>query len=157
MPQTRGVQVVPTTNGSLLLGPDAQEITDPADRGTDPASLRALLRLTEQLVPEVSLEYAIKTYAANRAAAEETVRVRPDKNCPNLFQVGNRSTGVSASPGTADLVLELLARGRLRPQGATAAGVADCGRSGGCATTPTPSRCPTTTPGTARSCASASR
>lgn len=108
MPQTRGVQVVPTTNGSALLGPDAQEITDPADKGTDPASLRALLRLTEQLVPEVSLEYAIKTYAANRAAAEETVRVRPDKNCPNLFQVGNRSTGVSASPGTADLVLELL-------------------------------------------------
>src|SRR6202034_604199 len=37
MPQTRGVQVVPTTNGSALLGPDAQEITDPADKGTRPA------------------------------------------------------------------------------------------------------------------------
>ena len=74
----------PTTNGSALLGPDAQEITDPADKGTDPASLRALLRLTEQLVPEVSLEYAIKTYAANRAAAESScgcVRTRTARTC----------------------------------------------------------------------------
>ncbi len=108
MPDTRGVQGVPTTNGSALLGPDAQAITDPADKGTDPDSLQALLRLTEQLVPEVSQDYAIKTYAANRVAAEETVRVRPDALRPNLLQVGNRSTGVSASPGTAERVLSLL-------------------------------------------------
>jgi glycerol-3-phosphate dehydrogenase len=108
MPHSRGVQVVPTTNGSALLGPDAQDITDPDDKSTDPASLRAILRLTEQLVPSVSLDYAIKTYAANRAACEETVRARPDARVPNLFHVGNRSTGVSASPGTADRVLELL-------------------------------------------------
>jgi glycerol-3-phosphate dehydrogenase len=108
MPHSRGVQVVPTTNGSALLGPDAQDITDPDDKSTDPASLQAILRLTEQLVPEVSLDYAIKTYAANRVACDETVRVRPDAHRPNLLQVGNRSTGVSASPGTADRVLELL-------------------------------------------------
>ena len=108
MPHTRGVQVVPTTNGSALLGPDAQEITDPADKGTDAASLQAILRLTKQLVPDVSLDYAIKTYAANRVAADETVRVRPDARRSNLVHVGNRSTGVSASPGTADRVLELL-------------------------------------------------
>jgi glycerol-3-phosphate dehydrogenase len=100
--------VVPTTNGSALLGPDAQDITDPADKATDPASLQAILRLTRQLVPDVSLDYAIKTYAANRAACEETVRVRPDARRANLFHVGNRSTGVSASPGTADRVLDLL-------------------------------------------------
>jgi glycerol-3-phosphate dehydrogenase len=108
MPHTRGVQVVPTTNGSALLGPDAQDIADPADKATDPDSLQALLRLTEQLVPEVSRDLAIKTYAANRAAAEETVRVRPDGVRPNLIHVGNRSTGVSSSPGTAERVLGLL-------------------------------------------------
>jgi glycerol-3-phosphate dehydrogenase len=108
MPHTRGVQVVPTTNGSALLGPDAQDIADPADKGTDPDSLQALLRLTEQLVPAVSRNYAIKTYAANRAAAQETVRVRPDALRRNLLHVGNRSTGVSSSPGTAERVLDLL-------------------------------------------------
>jgi glycerol-3-phosphate dehydrogenase len=108
MPHSRGVQVVPTTNGSVLLGPDAQESTDPYDKSTDLDSLDAILALTERLVPEVTLDCAIKTYAANRAACEETVRVRPDANRPNLIHVGNRSTGVSASPGTADRVLELL-------------------------------------------------
>src|SRR6202035_731055 len=83
MPHSRGVQVVPTTNGSALLGPDARDITDAADKATDTESLRALLRLTERLVPAVSLDYAIKTYAANRAAADETVRVRPDPLRPN--------------------------------------------------------------------------
>lgn len=108
MPHSRGVQVVPTTNGSVLLGPDARDTTDPYDKGTDLPSLDAILALTERLVPQVTLDCTIKTYAANRAACEETVRVRPDAQRPNLIHVGNRSTGVSASPGTADRVLELL-------------------------------------------------
>jgi glycerol-3-phosphate dehydrogenase len=108
MPHSRGVQVVPTTNGSALLGPDARDIDDPADKATDTDGLRALLRLTERLVPAVSVDYAIKTYAANRPAADETVLVRPDANRPNLLHVRNRSTGVSASPATADRVLGVL-------------------------------------------------
>ena len=108
MPHTRGVQVVPTTNGSVLLGPDAQEITDPDDKSTDLDSLGVILGQTERLVPAVTPDSAIKTYAANRAACEETVRVRPDARVPNLIHVGNRSTGVSASPGTAEHALELL-------------------------------------------------
>jgi glycerol-3-phosphate dehydrogenase len=108
-PQTRGVQVVPTTNGSLLLGPDAQEIDDPYDKGTERENLLAILEQTRRLVPSVTLESAIKTYAANRAACDEAVRVRPDRFRPNLIHVGNRSTGVSCSPETAERVLELLA------------------------------------------------
>ena len=34
--------------------------------------------------------------------------MRPDARLPNLIHVGNRSTGVSCSPGTADRVLDLL-------------------------------------------------
>jgi glycerol-3-phosphate dehydrogenase len=120
MPHTRGVQVVPTTNSSVLLGPDAEEIDDPYDKATEGKNLTAILEQTERLVPSVTLECAIKTYAANRAACEETVRVRPDMFRPNLIHVGNRSTGVSASPGTADRVLTLLAADGLdisdRPQ-----------------------------------------
>lgn len=108
MAHTRGIQVVPTTNGSVLLGPDAREITDPDDKSTDHQSLAEILRQASQLVPSVTLDSAIKTYAANRAACDETVRVRPDEKRANLIHVGNRSTGVSASPGTAERVLALL-------------------------------------------------
>ena len=108
-PQTRGVQVVPTTNGSVLLGPSADDIDDETDRATDAEELATIVRLCRALVPSVSAEYAIKSYAANRATTgDETLRLRPDPTVPNLVQVGNRSTGMSCSPAVADRVLEIL-------------------------------------------------
>jgi glycerol-3-phosphate dehydrogenase len=108
MPHTRGVQVVPTTNGSALLGPDARDIVDEDDRATDGEGLEAILHQTARLVPEATAAHAIKTYAANRAACDETVRLRRDAQVANLVQVGNRSTGVSCAPETAERVLGLL-------------------------------------------------
>jgi glycerol-3-phosphate dehydrogenase len=108
-PDTRGVQVVPTTNGSVLLGPSAQDIDDEWDRATDRECLDEIMALTQALVPEVSPALAIKTFAANRAATgDETLRLRVDPLVPNLVQAGNRSTGISSSPAMADRTLELL-------------------------------------------------
>jgi glycerol-3-phosphate dehydrogenase len=108
MPHTRGVQVVPTTNGSALLGPDARDTDDPEDKSTDPDSLAAIVAKCRELVPDLPMSSVIKSYAANRPACEETVRVRFDTRRPNLLQVGNRSTGVSAAPATAELAARLL-------------------------------------------------
>lgn len=109
MPHTRGIQVVPTTNGSVLLGPDAADIEDERDRATDHEHLDEVFESARRLVPDISLDYAIKTYAANRATTgEETMRLRRDPEVANLLQVGNRSTGVSCSPAVADRVLDLL-------------------------------------------------
>ncbi len=112
-PQTRGVQVSPTTNGSVLLGPDAQDIDDPYDKATERENLLGIFEQAQRLVPSVTLEPVIKTYAANRTASDETVRLRADRLRPNLIHLGNRSTGVSCSPATADRVRELLAAGGL--------------------------------------------
>ena len=156
MPYTRGVQVVPTTNGSVLLGPDAQDISDPDEKSTEQDALATILEQTMRLVPSVTTDYTIKTYAANRAASDETVRARPDKQRPNLIQVGNRSTGVSASPGTADRVLSLLRTRGLEASTAPTARAAFRG-SDGCCSIPTRRRWTSSTPATGRSCAYASR
>lgn len=109
MPNSRGIEVAPTTNGSVLLGPDAVDGTDPADTSTDAAGLREVFERTRQLIPSVSLEMAIKSYAASRPAADEPVRLRLDRVVANLVQAGNRSTGVSTSPAFARRVAALLA------------------------------------------------
>lgn len=115
MPQTRGVQVVPTTNGSVLLGPSVEDIDDEWDTGTSPEALAAIFEQCRALVPSVSLSYAIKTYAANRTVTgEETMRLRLDDAVPNLLQVGNRSTGMSCSPAVAEHALSLLGDAGLR-------------------------------------------
>ena len=105
---SRGVQVVPTTHRSALLGPDSHDDTDRYDASTDHDSLAALVEMTQKLIPTVSAELAIKTYAANRPASDEPVKVRTDIKVANLVQVMNRSTGVSASPATADATLAVL-------------------------------------------------
>src|SRR5207249_4774774 len=108
MEHTRGAQVVPTTNGSVLLGPSAEDTERRFDNATDTATLQWLLEHTRKLVPDVSDEYAIKTYAGNRPAGDEIFRIHFDHNVRNLIHVGSRSVGVSVSPVLGDYVLGLL-------------------------------------------------
>jgi glycerol-3-phosphate dehydrogenase len=108
-PTTRGVLVVPTTHGSALLGPTAEDLEDRYDRATVPDTLQVVFDKAKALVPSVSLDYAIKTFAGARPAGDPVYRIKRDANIPNLVHAAAiRSTGVSSSPAVADFVLELL-------------------------------------------------
>ncbi|MGO1972215.1 MAG: NAD(P)/FAD-dependent oxidoreductase [Propionibacteriaceae bacterium] len=109
---TRGIEVAPTTNGSVILGPDAVEGGASSDTETDRSGLAIVFELTQRLMPSISLDRAIKSYAGNRPAADEPIRVRPDHIVPNLLHAGNRSTGVSTSPAIARRIVRIL--GELR-------------------------------------------
>ncbi len=113
LPDTKGIHVVPTTNGTALLGPSVEDNDRPYDKTTDEATLEDVFQRARRLVPSVSLNYAIKSFAAIRAASDERIRVRRDRRIQNLVHAGNRSTGVSSSPGIADLVFDLLAQAGL--------------------------------------------
>ena len=67
------------------------------------------------------------------------MRVRPDARGPNLFHVGNRSTGVSASPGTAERALELLRKAGLEAADA-ARRRARAAKTGACSSDEDPER-----------------
>ena len=105
---TKGIHIYPTTNRSVLLGPSAEDIEDRYDTSTDPETLRRVYESTKRLVPAISLDYAIKSFAALRPACEEPFFVRVDQHVPNLIHAVSRSIGVTTSPGIADYVLELL-------------------------------------------------
>lgn len=112
-PDTKGSNVVPTTHGSVLLGPTAHDHEDPDDRSTDPDTIEWILANAARLVPAVASAPAIKTFAANRPAGDEAHRLRIDAANPRLLQVGDRSAGVSISPAAAELALELLQKAGL--------------------------------------------
>jgi glycerol-3-phosphate dehydrogenase len=108
-PTTRGVLVVPTTHGSALLGPTAEDVEDRSDKATEVDGLHGVFEKAQALVPSVSLDYAIKTFAGARPASDPVYRINRDPNVPNLVHAAAiRSTGVSSSPAVADMVLELL-------------------------------------------------
>jgi glycerol-3-phosphate dehydrogenase len=106
--QSKGIHVVPTTHGNALLGPSSDDLEAPDDKSTSEERLRYVFEQARRLVPSVSLDLAIKTFAANRPASEERTRVRFDATVTNLLHVANRSSGVGSSLGTADYALDLL-------------------------------------------------
>jgi len=110
---TKGIHVVPTTRGSVLLGPTAKDGEDRDDKSTDQEMLAHAFAEAKRLVPEISLDFAIKSYAALRPASLTPFFVRFDSRVPNLIHAVSRSIGVSTSIGIADYVLDLLKSGGL--------------------------------------------
>jgi len=105
---TKGVNVVPTTHGSALLGPTASDHSDPEDKATDPETINGLIASASLLVPDIAPEMVIKHFAANRPASDEQHRLRFDSVVPTLLHCTDRSAGVSLSPAAADYALDLL-------------------------------------------------
>ena len=108
LPDTKGVNVVPTTHGTCLLGPTAVDHDDPGDAATDADTLAAVRAGAARLVPAAADAPAIKVFAANRPAGDERMRLRLDARAGWLLHATNRSTGVSLAPAAAERALALL-------------------------------------------------
>lgn len=105
----RGVFVVPTTNGTALVGPTAEDGDARWDKATSRSALDGLFEKAQVLIPSITPDLAIKTFAALRPASDDVYRLRSDSRYGNLVHAtGIRSTGVSSSPAVADCVLGLL-------------------------------------------------
>ena len=113
---TKGIHIYPTTNRSVLLGPSAEEIEDPYDTSTDEKTLDLVFQKAKRIMPSVSLDFAIKSFAANRPACEEPFFIRIDQNVANLIHAVSRSIGVTTSPGIADYVHDLLTESGLQAE-----------------------------------------
>jgi glycerol-3-phosphate dehydrogenase len=109
-PHTKGVLVAPTVYGNVLLGPTAEDVHDRSDTATTAAGLRALVDAGRRIVPALGDEEVTATYAGLRAATEHRdyqIRVESDRRYACVG--GIRSTGLTASLGIAEYVVEQLA------------------------------------------------
>jgi glycerol-3-phosphate dehydrogenase len=109
-PDTRGTLVIPTTNGSLLLGPTAEDGEDKTDASTDAATLaRVFAAANRLLAAPVDRAHVTKAFAGLRPASDHLYRVERSTPVPNLVHAAAiRSTGVSSSPAVADRVRDVL-------------------------------------------------
>ncbi|BBZ32036.1 NAD(P)/FAD-dependent oxidoreductase [Mycolicibacterium confluentis] len=109
-PHTRGIYAVPTTNRTVLVGPTAVDGDDRGDKTTDGDTLDAVWARAERLLPEgVERRHVTKTFSGLRPASDRTYRIEVSAKVPNLVHAaGIRSTGVSAAPGVASYVADLI-------------------------------------------------
>lgn len=117
--KTKGVLISPTVYGNVLLGPTAEDL--PRQSGsktatdTTAAGLESLLAKGRAILPDLLNEDVTATYAGLRAATEHSdyqIYLHPEQRY--VCAGGIRSTGVSASLGIAEYVVELLGQAGLK-------------------------------------------
>ncbi|MGG5754078.1 NAD(P)/FAD-dependent oxidoreductase [Zafaria sp. Z1313] len=104
-----GPMVIPTAHGSVLVGPDAEDLERKDDRSTTIAGIADVVARCQRLMPAIDTTFAIKTFAGLRPHSDPTYRVGWSDKSSNLLQVaGIRSTGVSSSPAMGEHIRDVL-------------------------------------------------
>jgi glycerol-3-phosphate dehydrogenase len=109
---TKGVLISPTIYGNVLLGPTAEDLTDKTATNTSENGLQSLLEKGEKILPDLLGEEVTATYAGLRAATEHSdyqIAIHAEQRY--ICVGGIRSTGISASLGIAEYIVDLLKEG----------------------------------------------
>jgi len=107
----KGMLIVPTVHGNVMLGPTYENLPDKEDLATTEEMLEQVSVGVKQLVPQISVwRNNIRTFAGLRAVAEMgDFIVQEAAGAPNFFDVaGIKSPGLSTAPAIALYVAALL-------------------------------------------------
>lgn len=108
---SKGMLVIPTVEGTTLIGPTADECPDRGDLSTDSAHLAHIISSARMLVPAVSERDVITAFSGLRPVLGDDFFIAPSSVAPRLVQVaGIQSPGLTASPAVASLVRDILLR-----------------------------------------------
>ncbi len=108
--KSKGKLVAPVVFGGFLLGPTAEDQDDKDDRSTTEEGIEEVLTECNKLIPGVSEYESIRQFAGVRAVCSTgDFVIRPSEVDQHMVHAaGIRSTGLSASPGIAEMVIENL-------------------------------------------------
>jgi glycerol-3-phosphate dehydrogenase len=108
---SKGVLVIPTVEGTVMIGPTAEEGVDKDDTSTTPENLERVFHLASRMVPRISRRDIITSFAGLRPTLPgDDFLIEVSRKAPCLVQVaGIQSPGLTASPAIAELVKDLLA------------------------------------------------
>lgn len=108
--KSKGTLVAPVVFGGFLLGPTAEDQEDKWDRSTTDSGLSYVKEKCDKLIPGVSELDSIRQFAGVRAVSSVgDFIIRQSEAAPRMIHAaGIRSTGISASLGIAEMVVEVL-------------------------------------------------
>ncbi|MDO8389568.1 MAG: NAD(P)/FAD-dependent oxidoreductase [Actinomycetota bacterium] len=108
-PTSKGTLVIPTYDGTIMIGPTADEVLDADDLATTASGAERVIAAAQRLVPGISERDVIAEFAGMRAIVDgEDFRIGPTE-APGFFDVaGIQSPGLTAAPAIALMVADLL-------------------------------------------------
>jgi len=106
---SKGMLVIPTVEGTVLVGPTADAVEDINDFSTTSKRLDQILVSGKTMIPALSQNDIITSFAGLRPCLEEDFYIEASKKAPAFVQVaGIQSPGLTASPAIAEYVKNIL-------------------------------------------------
>jgi glycerol-3-phosphate dehydrogenase len=110
-PNSKGILVIPTFDGTIMVGPTAQAVEDLEDVTTTASGASATFDLARRLVPGISERDCIAEFAGIRAVAGGNDFVIGPTAVPGFLNAaGIQSPGLTAAPAIAEMLVEMLGR-----------------------------------------------
>ncbi len=109
-PMGKGVLVVPTTHGNVLLGPNAEEVEEKDGVNTTADALTFVKKNVEKTVKNIPFDKVIRTFAGLRPTPDiGDFRIEESKEAVGFVNVaGIESPGLASAPAIAEYVCETI-------------------------------------------------
>ncbi len=108
-PTSKGILVIPTFDGTIMVGPTAQAVEDLEDVTTTSVGATETFDLARRLVPGISERDCIAEFAGIRAVAGNNDFVIGPSAVPGFFNAaGIQSPGLTAAPAIAEMIVDML-------------------------------------------------
>jgi len=111
----KGVLVVPTTHGNLLLGPDSDVIQDKEGNYNTSDALNYVKKEISKTVKNVPMDKIIRTFAGLRPTGDTgDFVIEEAEDAPQFINVACiESPGLASAPAIAEYVMEQILRGKI--------------------------------------------
>lgn len=108
-PVSKGTLVIPTYDGTIMLGPTAEDVADLDDVATTAAGESKVFAGARRLVPSLSERDIIAQFAGTRATIDGDDFLIGPSEAPGFLNVaGIQSPGLTAAPAIANHIVDLL-------------------------------------------------
>ncbi len=105
----KGILVTTTYHGNLMIGPNAEEIGDKDDVGTDAKTLEYITETARKSVPGFNMRRALRSFAGNRPISNQEDWIIEESKVKRFINlVGIDSPGLTSSPAIALEVITIL-------------------------------------------------
>ena len=113
-PASKGILIIPTYDGTIMVGPTAHDQDDRFDVPTTTEGSEEVFATVRRLCPSLDARATIAEFAGLRAVSDTGDFIIGPSRVPGFFNVaGIQSPGLTASPAIAVHVAELLGRAGL--------------------------------------------
>jgi glycerol-3-phosphate dehydrogenase len=112
---SKGILIIPTVEGTMMIGPTAEDIQNKSDNATTYRNLERVFSMAMKMIPVISKKEIITSFVGTRPTIKgNDFYIDMSQRAVNLVQVaGIQSPGLTASPAIAVYVENLLQKNGL--------------------------------------------